>query len=216
MNETTPSSIWKARRRTRTWMASRRRSHPARAARCTWGRPGVMANRTAGPSALLITWLVTPGRPRPHRGRIARADVAWDLGGAPAQPGVRLRGPRLSDRQREVTSLIAAGMSNRAIASRLGLGRRTVDTLCAAHPAEARAPLPGSDRYLHGHPEPPVIPASALLAPQGVGAALFVDLERAVPDRTRALVALDDHPSALPPEARPGSARRLVPRAFAQ
>jgi non-specific serine/threonine protein kinase len=37
-------------------------------------------------------------------------------------------GASLSDRQREVASLIAAGMSNRAIAARLGLGRRTVDT----------------------------------------------------------------------------------------
>lgn len=27
------------------------------------GRPGLMANRTAAPSAWLITWLVTPGRP---------------------------------------------------------------------------------------------------------------------------------------------------------
>lgn len=54
----------------------------------------------------------------------------------PVQHGVRLRGPRprqdgterLSDRQRAVAALIAAGMSNRAIASQLGLGRRTVDT----------------------------------------------------------------------------------------
>lgn len=34
----------------------------------------------------------------------------------------------LSNRQREVATLIAAGLSNRAIAARLGLGRRTVDT----------------------------------------------------------------------------------------
>ena len=34
----------------------------------------------------------------------------------------------LSGRQREVAALIAAGLSNRAIAERLGLGRRTVDT----------------------------------------------------------------------------------------
>ncbi len=34
----------------------------------------------------------------------------------------------LSERQQEVASLVAAGMSNRAIAEALGLGRRTVDT----------------------------------------------------------------------------------------
>ena len=40
----------------------------------------------------------------------------------------RRRAAALSRRQRQVASLIAAGLSNPAIALRLGLGRRTVDT----------------------------------------------------------------------------------------
>jgi DNA-binding NarL/FixJ family response regulator len=36
--------------------------------------------------------------------------------------------PVLSDRQRAVAVLVAAGLSNRAIAETLGVGRRTVDT----------------------------------------------------------------------------------------
>lgn len=36
---------------------------PGQGAQMYVGRPGLMANRTAAPSAWLITWLVTPGRP---------------------------------------------------------------------------------------------------------------------------------------------------------
>lgn len=55
--------------------------------------------------------------------RARAAPAALSASGAGMTPP-----PVLSDRQRAVAVLVAAGLSNRAIAETLGVGRRTVDT----------------------------------------------------------------------------------------
>lgn len=64
-----------------------------------------------------------------RRGRYLPPSLRADVGSEPAEPAPRLEAqPAISSREEEVLRLLAAGLTNREIAERLGLSTKTVDT----------------------------------------------------------------------------------------
>ena len=68
------------------------------------------------------------GREFRDGGRLLRVTLALETARPAEEVGVRDRLSSLSKREREVLALIAVGLSSRAIARRLGIGIRTVET----------------------------------------------------------------------------------------